>query len=587
MSGRPLVIFDGNCGFCRIWIEYWKQLTGERVDYAPSQEAGERYPQIPAESFNQSVQLVTTAGVVISGARAVFTTLTYVPGRAWLLWLYEHLPGFAPVSEAAYQLIAGHRNFFYQVTRFTFGRQVAPLHYAKVEWLFLRILAAIYCAAFLSLAVQITGLAGAHGILPAGGYLDAAHAAFGPRAYWLMPSLFWIVQSDALLRIVCWAGAGISIVLLLGYWERLSLVCLYVLFVSVSTVGQDFLSFQWDMLLLETGFLAIFLGSSNWIVFLFRWLLFRLMFLSGAMKLLSHDATWRDLSAISFHYFTQPLPTPVAWYAYQLPFWFQRFTTASVLVIELAVPFLIFGPRLWRRCGASVLLIFQSLIFLTGNYTYFNLLTMALCLFLFDDRALSRLRLRGRAVRTRPRTAIAIASVILPLSAFELTGTLFDRTSEPTDFLVRLAAPFGIVNTYGLFAVMTTTRPEILVQGSNDGMTWLDYEFPYKPGELRKPPRWVAPHQPRLDWQMWFAALSGYRGAPWFGNFLVRLLQGSPDVARLLSRNPFPGAPPKYVRALLFDYSFTNWDERRKTGEWWKREPRGSYFRTISLADVR
>jgi hypothetical protein len=177
--------------------------------------------------------------------------------------------------------------------------------------------------------------------------------------------------------------------------------------------------------------------------------------------------------------------------------------------------------------------------------------------------------------------------VILLLSAFELTGTLFDRTSEPTDFLVRLAAPFGIVNTYGLFAVMTITRPEILVQGSNDGMIWLDYEFPYKPGELRKPPRWVAPHQPRLDWQMWFAALSGYRGAPWFGNFLVRLLQGSPDVARLLSRNPFPGAPPKYVRALLFDYSFTNWDERRKTGEWWKREPRGSYFRTISLADVR
>jgi hypothetical protein len=152
---------------------------------------------------------------------------------------------------------------------------------------------------------------------------------------------------------------------------------------------------------------------------------------------------------------------------------------------------------------------------------------------------------------------------------------------------VRLAAPLDIVNTYGLFAVMTTTRPEIIVQGSNEGVTWLDYEFPFKPGDLRKPPRWAAPYQPRLDWQMWFAALSNYRGTPWFGNFMVRLLQGSPEVLALLAGNPFPSAPPKYVRAQLFDYSFTDFATRRATGDWWKRKPRGLYFPAISLEDVR
>ena len=153
--------------------------------------------------------------------------------------------------------------------------------------------------------------------------------------------------------------------------------------------------------------------------------------------------------------------------------------------------------------------------------------------------------------------------------------------------MVRLAAPFGIVNTYGLFAMMTTTRPEIIVQGSSDGQTWLDYEFKYKPGDLRRAPGWVAPFQPRLDWQMWFAALSGRRGAPWFDNFMVRLLQGSPEVGRLLSKDPFPASPPKYVRALLFYYGFTDFPTRRATGDWWRRSPRGAYFPEISLEDVR
>ena len=168
MPTEPLLIFDGRCGFCRIWIDYWKQLTGSRVDYAPSQEAGKEYPQIPPEKFSQAVQLVMPGGEVLEGAKAVFATLTYVPGMAWLLWMYDHLPGFAPLTEAGYRLIARNRSFFYPVTRLTFGRRISVLRYSRIEWLFLRLLACIYLIAFASLAVQIIGLIGARGILPIG-----------------------------------------------------------------------------------------------------------------------------------------------------------------------------------------------------------------------------------------------------------------------------------------------------------------------------------------------------------------------------------------------------------------------------------
>ncbi|HLH00569.1 MAG TPA: lipase maturation factor family protein [Bryobacteraceae bacterium] len=584
MPAKPLLVFDGRCGFCRIWIDYWKQITGSSVDYAPSQEAGANFPQIPPEQFSQAVQLVQADGQVLSGARAVFATLAYA-GVNWLEWLYQHVPGFAAASEATYRLVAAHRNFFYQVTRFTFGRRIAPLRYARVEWLFLKALALIYVCAFASIAVQITGLAGERGILPAGHFLAEAKSVLGARAYWLAPGIFWFGSSDSFLRAVCWAGVAIALILLSGRLERPALVCLYFLYLSLSTIGQNFLSFQWDALLLETGFLAIFLGASKWIVFLFRWLLFRLMFLSGAVKLLSHDVSWRNLSALGFHYMTQPLPTPLAWYMYRLPLWFQRVSTAMVLFTELAIPFLIFGPRVWRRAAAIFLLALQILIFLTGNYAFFNLLAMSLCLFLFDDASLARLHFGRRDSRTPPAVSRAVAAVVLFFSGIELWGVFGSATSASS--IAEWVAPFDIVNTYGLFAVMTTERPEIVVQGSNDGNTWLDYEFRYKPGPLDRSPRWVAPHQPRLDWQMWFAALSSYRSEPWFVNFMVRLLQGSSEVEGLLGKNPFPAGPPKYVRALVFDYSFTDWAERRKTGDWWKRRARGIYLRAISLEDLR
>lgn len=460
--------------------------------------------------------------------------------------------------------------------------------FAFTEWLFVRLLAVVYFIAFVSFGVQAAGLIGAQGILPYARYLGFVEQTLGRAGYWDVPTVLWLNRSDAALIVVCVTGTAVSIVLMLGLFQRACLAALYVLYLSVCSAGQDFFSFQWDMLLLETGFLAIFLGSSPFIIGMFRFLLFRLMFLSGAVKLLSHDPAWRNLTAMDFHYWTQPLPTPVAWYISQFPLEFQKASTAGVFFVELAVPFFVFAPRRLRMAAGFLLIGLQVLIFLTGNYTFFNLLTMLLCLLLFDDRALAWLRGNAPfALHTPKRLAKAVTIVLVILGMVQIANTLTGGVPEPAATVLRVTGPYGIVNSYGLFAVMTTARPEIILQGSEDGANWKDYQFRFKPGDPRQAPRWVAPYQPRLDWQMWFAALSNWRANPWFAPFVLGLLRGSQPVTAQLAENPFPKQPPKFVRALLFDYRFTSWAERSATGNWWKREPKGEYFPAVSLSDFK
>ena len=423
--------------------------------------------------------------------------------------------------------------------------------------------------------------------------MRAAEQSVGVARYWMAPGLFWLNSSDAFLQGLCFAGAALSILAALGVARRIMFALLFACYLSLRSAGQDFMGFQWDVLLLEAGFLAIFLRPTPLFTFLFRCLIFRLMFLSGAVKLLSHDAVWRSLTALSYHYYTQPLPVPFAWYLNQMPAWFPRASTALVLGIELLTPFLIFAPRRPRLLAVWALLFLQVLIVLTGNYTFFNLLAMALCLFLFDDVAILRvwprfLLPRARLVKKTSafcrRAIAALATVLVALNLIVIAVAFGVRIPAPIRTALRWSDYFGVVNSYGLFAVMTTRRLEIVVQGSNDGVQWRDYEFRYKPGDPARAPAWVAPHQPRLDWQMWFAALGTYRDNPWFINFLVRLLEGSPDVLRLLGANPFAkGPPPTYVRAIVYEYKFTSFEERRKTGNWWKRELLGSYVPAMSL----
>jgi hypothetical protein len=446
--------------------------------------------------------------------------------------------------------------------------------------LFLKALGAIYLIAFVSFGVQATGLIGSQGILPAANYLHAMHEALGARAFWYAPTVFWANSSDLALRVAWIAGALAAIVLILGFFRQACLIAMLILYLSISTAGQDFWSFQWDILLTEAGFLAIFADASPGRIWLFRWLLFRLMFMSGLVKLASGDPTWRNLTALSYHYVTQPLPTPIAWYMYQLPMWFQRASTAFVFFVELLVPFLIFAPIRLRRIGAGLMIGLQALILLTGNYTFFNLLAIALCAFLFADPPA-----RGAQTETRTHQGVTIGLMVFVLttSGLQFLEMIHLPLPAPARTYLVWISPLRLVNTYGLFAEMTTTRPEIVVEGSNDGTAWAPYEFRYKPGDVRRAPPWVAPYQPRLDWQMWFAALGSANESRWFYNFAARLLQGSPPALALLEHNPFPGSPPRYIRALVYDYRFTDSAERRRTGAWWRREQKATYLPAISL----
>jgi len=471
------------------------------------------------------------------------------------------------------------------------------------SWLFLRLLGLEYLCAFWSLASQVRGLVGHDGILPADAFMTAIGRAADAQGYsvvgrmFVVPTLCWWSATDHALVALSVGGAIVSLALLAGLASFVTLPLLLIAYLSLTLVGGDFLSFQWDALLLETGFLAIFLAPltlvdrpgdhepralSRWLLW---WLLFRLMLGSGIVKLTSGDPTWRALTALAFHYETQPLPTPPAWYAFQLPLVVHQISTAATLFIELAVPWCIFGPRLLRRSACCVFVVLQAVIAITGNYSFFNLLAIALALLLLDDASFARLcRLSAAPSAARwPVPIVATAALLtVPVSVTILTGQArVPLGASLVAPLYSVVEPFRLVNGYGLFAVMTTTRPELVLEGSADGVTWLPYEFKYKPGRVDSRLPWAAPHQPRLDWQMWFAALGSYEQDAWVEAFCQRVLEGSPPVLELLSANPFAGKPPAWLRIMRYDYRFTDRETWRRSGAVWARTLVGPYSPVI------
>jgi hypothetical protein len=478
---------------------------------------------------------------------------------------------------------------------------LSPATYAISNWLFLRALGLIYLAAFISLGVQIKGLIGREGILPATALLDDLHAVFGRARFRAVPTFCWFSASDRFLQFLCWGGAALSIMLIVGIAPVVTLALLWACYLSLLNVSRIFLGYQWDVLLLETGFLAIWLAPldllPHWppsaephpiVLWLAWWLLFRLMLSSGVVKLQSGDPTWRALAALMYHYETQPLPTPAAWLAHQLPTWVHKASCALMFAIELLVPFLIFAapPLCYTAAGLTIFL--MLLIMVTGNYGFFNLLAIALSLLVFDDAFWLHILPAG-ILRSSgwPWWALVAPALVLLVLSIRPMVYLFDRDIRWPWLLGRLFAvlePLHLVNGYGLFAVMTTRRPEIAVEGSSDGVTWQAYEFKWKPSDPRRRPRYCLPHQPRLDWQLWFAALGDYRTNLWFIAFLGRLLENARPVVALLGTNPFPDGPPRYIRALLYDYRFTNLAEYRATRAWWRREGPRPYCPVLTRA---
>jgi uncharacterized membrane protein YphA (DoxX/SURF4 family) len=487
------------------------------------------------------------------------------------------------------------------------------------SWLFLRLLAIVYFFAFVSALIQMPGLLGEQGILPVADFLRMVSEHTEVDRYLQFPTIFWLNSSVLFLQAICLAGCVLSLLLVAGIFPGAALFILWFFYLSIVTVGQTFYTYQWDILLLEAGFLACFLfpwrsrepwlastfllapvdrsyRPSKIVIWLFRILLFKLMFMSGLVKLTSGDLTWQNLTALDYHFYTQPLPTPLAFFAQAAPPDAHKVACAVMLSIELVAPFLIFLGRRARVAGAILFTFLQVLILLTGNYTFFNLLTIALSLQLLDDPIVERLlpaslsisnraSAPARGVISREQLAHGmLVGCLLLMIGFQYVSTFAEDALPPTlQGWARPFARFYLVNTYGLFAIMTTERMEIEVEGTDDGANWLPYEFPFKPGILTMAPPIVAPYQPRLDWQMWFAALGSYESNPWFLHFMERLLEGSPPVLSLLKSNPFPNHPPRSLRASFYRYQFATPQQLQATGHWWTRQFVQYYLPPIGL----
>jgi lipase maturation factor 1 len=491
-----------------------------------------------------------------------------------------------------------------------FGHNPTVPGYLAARWLFLRALGLIFFSAFYSLVFQIRGLIGPNGLLPARDYLAQVARVLGSARFWYAPTLFWWSSSDRFLLAVCVVGIVASLLLTLNIAPRGMIAICLVAFLSFIAAAQDFASYQSDGMLLQAGFTSLFFAPSGWRPrwgahappsragrYLLVWLMFLIYFESGVAKVLGHDPQWRDFTAMDEYYQNGPLPTWIAWYVQHLPHGFHAATAFFTLALELVLIFAIFLPRRSRILLSFVITIWQIGIILTSNYAFLNYLVMVLGILLLDDRFLARFfphTLWASAVKesspppSTPQTVpgwpyylrMAVEGFFLTW-IFYVTSALLLFMVAPTAPIptgaVRALEPFRIANEFGLFAVMTRGRYEIEFQGSNDGVTWTAYPFRYKPQDINKPPRIYAPYQPRFDWNLWFASLGNWRDYHFVLRVEERLLEGEPDVLELFAGNPFQGHPPNRVRAVLWQYWFTSWAEKRRQGTWWRREKVGLY----------
>ncbi len=519
------------------------------------------------------------------------------------------------------------------VVRWLFDPKFGPADRLVPRWLFLRALGAIYFSAFYSLIFQIRGLIGPGGILPAGQYLALVQRSLPAGRFWFAPTLLWFSSSNAMVMAICWVGLIASIAALLNFWPRVSFFVCFACYLSFVAAASDFSNYQSDGMLLEAGFLVLFFSPrgilpgwgadsppSRASLFLLQWEWFRIYFESGIIKLLSGDQEWRHFTAMDEYYQNGPLPTWIGWYIEHLPHWFHASTVAATLTMEIVVVFLLFFGRRAQRICFFIVTPWEIGVILTANYTFLNYLVLVLGFLLLDDRFLRRFvpaRYRLPVVQTEeaaeaqsdapisllgnaqasddPRIEyrkpshldalrLAFTAVMLTWVAYVTTVELIRMPFPEAPLPIapaRMLEPFRIANQYGLFAVMTRGRYEIEFQGSNDGQTWTAYPFRYKPQALNEPPGIYAPYQPRFDWNLWFASLGDWQQSPFVFYTEVRLMANSRDVLNLFRGDPFGGKPPKMIRAVLWQYWFTSMKEKRKTGNWWRRQLLGLYAPVI------
>jgi len=590
-----IFLYDGACGFCRFWVERWRSSLEPRgVIFSP-------YQSQDLESFGLTPQLCERSAYflslkhrkIFSGARAILelTARVSILSR-FLLTLYLAWEPFELLAERSYRFVASHRALFSTLTRLLWGSNPQPSRYEATLGLFLRGLGFVYLSAFLSFWVQGEGLIGPSGIVPWVRYLEAlAGEGYG---FFSAPTLFWFFEGEWFLHFLCGAGALLSLLLLFGIFHPFPLFLLYLFYLSLVVAGGIWMHFQWDHLLLEVGFLAIFLTSprfsvfpTRWGVFLLRWLLFRLLLCSGMVKLLSHDPTWRGLTALLYHFETQPLPNPLSPWVHLLPPEILKGMCALVLFWELILPWGIFAPRRVRVWTGVLEALFQLAIMVTGNYGFFNLLTIVLCILTLDD---SLFPARFRKPSLSPPLGKVWKGVVLTFLIF-LFILSFDLTLRQLHLpdplrpllspVIRVLSPFRLVSSYGLFAVMTTERYEILFFGSEDGVRWKPFTFRYKPDDPEKSLPFLPLHMPRLDWLLWFASLGECSRYPWVSWLEQHLLWGNPKVLSLLGPPTF-SFPLRAVRSERYRYRFSRSSEDPFQKRIWERERVGPYCPPVS-----
>lgn len=451
--------------------------------------------------------------------------------------------------------------------------------------LFPRLLGVIYLFLFIPFLFQIKGLVGKEGILPIEPLLRRYKQLFGLKRFYWIPSVFWAGASDKALMAVPAVGSILACLLIAGFHPCVLLPILILMHISIITAGQDFLSFGWEMYFCEISYNTILIsltGDLN----IFAWfsinlLLFRFHLKSGTSKLQSKDPTWRDLTALKYHYETQPIPNAIAWYFHKLPLWFHKFSTAAVLFLEIVVPFGVFGGETVRMVTFAALMFLQLAIWISGNYSYLNYLTAVFLTLLLSDKYLA---FTAESHPSGPWLHSAVSVAALFLIALQLMRLWNDYFyNRRIESYLAYFAPFYLSNRYGIFAVMTTKRYEVVIEGSNDKHTWHEYLFRYKPSELTRRPRQIAPFQPRLDWSAWFLPFQNFADEPWFQSFLLCLLSGKKEVLKLLRHNPFPGKPPRHLRVQMYLYTYSDAKLKKETGQWWVREYVGQFSPTFSI----
>ena len=464
-----------------------------------------------------------------------------------------------------------------------------PESYTTAAALLPRLLGLIYFFAIGAFLFQIKGLLGTNGILPVKNFLDRfKHFPLSKRILYI-PTLFWFNPSDWALMSVTVLGTLVSIALMFNYYPTLCLGILFVLYLSIVSAGQDFLSFGWESFLLEITFYTFWVSMTpipNFMMWIcINFLLFRFYIQAGAVKLQSGDPNWKNLTAIKYHYQSQPLPNTWAWYVYQWPLKFHQASTFFMFLVELALPFALFFTENIRAVAGIIFIGFQYILWLTGNFSYLNHMTAAFSIIALSN-AFFPTFLQPPSISHEfgliDILLYAIGSAFLILQLFRF----WQHFQPQKRFLARWLHWFPywhLVNRYGLFAIMTTKRYEIVVEGSEDGKTWKEYLCKYKPSEITRRPRRISPYQPRLDWQMWFLPFDDFESETWFHEYLYHLLLGTPEVLKLIRYNPFPNKPPLYIRALMYDYKFSTKEEKKIKGWWWERDLMGQFSPVMTL----